>query len=627
MKSRHTGSIAPVNRRVAALSVSSRAIAAVLPLLAAQSAFAQAGPDSPDQQVVVTAARVEQKLPDALPSTTVITQSDIQAANATDVPGLLRELTSLDVAQNGPAGSVTSVFLRGTASNRVLVLVDGAPLSRADFGSAPWELLSMGDIDHIEIVRGNLSSLYGSSAVGGVVQIFTKRGPGTNVLFGAGSDGQFLGNASIAGRWGDAARPFDLGASVTGNATDGFNATNPATNPGYNTDRDGSHQTGATLRGGKTWAPNQRTEFSVSHTDTATHYDAYGGAPVDDVLKTSLDTYDLQSHHAIGSRINFNLSAGESFIKYEDPTNEFTAGGTARTRLLGADANFNVAPDQDVQVGFEARNERYSDTYTPEEVRLTKSVRVGYLGTFASAIEVQANLRHDDAADYGTANTGLLALGWRLSPAWKIVGQVSTAFAAPTFVDQAYAVEGVTLKPERSRNTEVGVHWTGAGWLARATFFSQRQKDLFVYTYPQGEDNIGRAHNRGVELGADGSVGPGKLGLDATFQNPRDDTAGTGLLKRARTNASVNYRLPILGWETGAYVRYTGRRLDSDPVTFSDIDVPARTVVGLSTSHPLSPDWTVAAKLDNLFDNRTAEVAGYTTPGRGILFTLRGQWQ
>src|SRR5205085_1998540 len=112
-------------------------------------------------------------------------------------------------------------------------------------------------------------------AVGGVVQIFTKRGPGTNVLFGMGSNGQFLGNAAIAGRWGDPARPFDLGASVSGTTTDGFNATNPRTNPGYNTDRDSSHQTGATLRGGKTWAPNQRTEFSVSHTDTDTHYDAF----------------------------------------------------------------------------------------------------------------------------------------------------------------------------------------------------------------------------------------------------------------------------------------------------------------------------------------------------------------
>ncbi len=627
MKSCHTGSVAPVNGRVAALSVVLSTTAAVLPLIAAPAVFAQASANVPEQQVVVTAARVEQKLPDALPATTVITQADIQAANATDLPGLLRELTSLDMAQTGPAGSATSVFVRGAASNRVLVLIDGAPLSRADFGSAPWELVPIGDIDHVEIVRGNLSSLYGSAAVGGVVQIFTRRGPGSSVLFGVGSDGQFVGSGSIAGRWGDSAHPFDLGASFSGTASDGFNATNPATNPGYNPDRDGSHQAGAALRGGKTWAPGQRTEFSVSHTDTDTRYDAYGGASVDDHIRTSLDAYSLQSHHAIGPAINFNLSAGETFIQYQDPTNAYTSGGTARTRLLGADVNLNVAPEQDVQLGVEGKNERYSDTTTPEEVRLTKSVRVGYLGTFASAFEVQANLRHDDAADYGRADTGLLALGWRFSPAWKIVGQVATAFAAPSFVDQAYAVAGTSLKPERSRNAEVGVHWTGTGWLARATFFAQRQKDLFVYTYPQGEANIGRAHNRGIELGADGSAGPGTLGVDATFQDPRDDSAGTGLKRRARTNASVNYRLPLLGWETGAFVRYAGRRPDTDPVTFGATTAPARTVVGLTASHPLAPNWTIAAKVDNLFDNRRAEIVGYATPGRSLLFTLRGQWR
>ncbi len=620
MNARQSGSNAPVNSRVAALSAPLHIVAAAV-LLAASPAHAQdAG--APDQQVVVTAARVAQKLPDALPSTTVITQADIQASAATDVPGLLRELTSLDVAQNGPAGSAVGVFVRGAASNRVLVLIDGAPLSRADFGSAPWELVPMGDIDHIEIVRGNMSSLYGSSAVGGVVQIFTRRGPGTNVLFGMGSDGQFVGNGSFATRLGDSARPFDLGASFSGTSTDGFNATNPKTDPGYNPDQDGSSQLGATIRGGKTWAPNQRTDFSISHTDTDTHYDAYGGAPVDDQLKTSLDTYNLQSHHAIGSAINLNLNAGETVIHYTDPTNPYTATGTARTRLLGADANFNVAQDQDLQLGFESRNEHYSDTGTPELVRVTSSVRAGYLATFASAVEVQANVRHDDAADYGKANTGLLALGWRVSPAWKFVGQYSTAFAAPGFVDQAYAVQGLTLKPERSRNAEVGVHWNGAGWLARATLFSQRQKDLFVYTYPQGESNIGRAHNRGVELAADGSAGPGTLGVDATFQNPRDDVAHTGLARRARTNAAVNYRLPILGWETGGYARFTGKRPDSGGTT-----APARTVVGLTTSHPLSPDWTIAAKVDNLFNNRTPEVVGYNVPGLSVLLSLRGQWR
>ena len=121
MKSCRTGSSAPVNSRVAALSVST--LAAALPMFA----FAQATSDSPAQEVVITAARVEQKLPDTLPSTTVITRHDIETAPATDLPGLLSQLTSMSVAQSGPFGSQTSVFVRGANSGQVLVLVDGAP--------------------------------------------------------------------------------------------------------------------------------------------------------------------------------------------------------------------------------------------------------------------------------------------------------------------------------------------------------------------------------------------------------------------------------------------------------------------------------------------------------------------
>src|SRR6185503_6653323 len=147
----------------------------------------QAADSAPVQEVVVTAARVAQKLPDTLPSTTVINRADIEAAPATDLPGLLSGLTRLSVAQAGPFASQTSVFMRGANSGQVLVLVDGVPVTRADAGSSPWELLPLGQIDHIEIVRGNMSSLYGSDAVGGVIQIFTKGGDHTSLMVGAGS--------------------------------------------------------------------------------------------------------------------------------------------------------------------------------------------------------------------------------------------------------------------------------------------------------------------------------------------------------------------------------------------------------------------------------------------------------
>ena len=640
MKSRQPGPIAPVNSRVAAfptprvstLSCASRAIAAALPLLAAPAAFAQSA-DAPPQQVVVTAARVEQKLPDTLPSTSVISRADIESSPASDLPDLLRTFTSFSVAQTGPLGSQTSVFVRGANSNQVLVLIDGAPLSRADFGSAPWELIPLDQIDHVEIVRGNLSSLYGGSAVGGVVQIFTKHGRGSSIALSSGSFGTNIGSVAFGRRFGDAATPLDISASFSGQTTNGYTARDPKSDPSANPDKDPAHQDGSTVSVGKTWVPGQRTEFAFMHTNTHSDYDGYTSKVEQDTLNTALDSFSLQSHHQLASAVKLDLSAGETLQHFSDPTEadgEFgpsSTTGSGRTRLLGAQVDWAVAPDHNLQFQFEDRNERFGEQLDPQRKRQTKSERVGYVGSFVDAVDVQANLRHDDADDYGTANTGLLALGWRITPAWKLVGQFSTAFSAPSFSDLEFAANPDTLKPEHSRDIEFGVHWTGNSWLARATLFSQRQHDLIGFDSHFSSVNIGHSTNRGIELEADGDVLFGKLGLDATFQDPRDTDNDTALTRRARTIATASYRAPVLGWDTGAYVRYNGRRADVDPVTFGTVEARARTTLGLSTQHALTPNWTIGAKVDNVTNSHAPEVLGYTAPRRTVLLTVRGNWQ
>ena len=626
MKSRHTGPNAPVNSRVAAFSMSSttRAVAAVLPLLAAGPAFAQSASNQPGQEVVVTAARVPQKLPDTLPSTTVISASDIAASPASDVPDLLREFLSFNVAQTGPVGSQASVFVRGANSNQVLVLIDGAPLSRADFGSAPWELVPLAQIDHIEIVRGNLSSLYGAQAVGGVVQIFTKHGSGSSVSFGAATRGAYQGSASVGQRVGDAATPLDINASISGAHTDGFSARDPKIDPTVDPDRDPATQAGATFALGKTWAPGQRTSLSAMQSNTTSHYDGYNGPTVDDVLKTSLDNVTLQSHHALTSAVDLDLHAGEDTIHYTDPT-ALTTVGTARTRLLGIGADWTIVDGQNVQVGYENDTEHYGDSSIPETTRRTNSIRAGWLGTFASAFEIQANVRHDHASDYGSANTGLLSLGWRVSHDWKLVAQGSTAFSAPSFSDMQY--ELAPLKPEHSRDLEAGVHWQHDAWQARATVFSQRQHDLIAFNAEFDSVNIDHASNRGVELSVDGDTGYGKVGLDATFQNARDDDAHAALLRRARTVVAASYRVPVAGWEAGLWLHYTGARADGDPITFATVQAKARTVLALTATHALSQNWSIALKANNLTGTHTPEVLGYTPPPPTVMVSLTGHWQ
>ena len=627
MKARHSGSPVPMSRRVAASSIPS-----VLIALAASPALAQEA-DNPVQQVVVTAARVEQKLPDTLPNTVVITRAEIEASPATDVPGVLRTLTSLNISQTGPLGAQTSMFLRGANSNQVLVLIDGAPLSRADFGSAPWELIPLDQVDHIEIVRGNLSSLYGAQAVGGVVQVFTRKGAGTTVSLGAGNHGSFDLSGKTGLRIGDAATPLDLSAALSGQSTAGFSARDAKADPSANPDTDPSYQAGATLGAGKTWAPGQRTDFTFMHSYTHSDYDGFTKNVEQDTLTTQLDSFSLLSHHALSPTLKLELNLGETLEHFRDPTEAdgsfgpSSTFGSGRTRVLGAGLDWLVSQAHSLQFGVEDRNERFGAELTPQQSRQTKSVRAGYVGNFADVLDVQANVRHDDADDFGTANTGLVALGWNITPAWKLVGQFSTAYSAPSFSDQEFAAPGTELKPEHSRDVELGVHWTGTGWLARATWFSQRQHDLIGFDQNFASVNIGHSSNRGVELGAEGQVGPGKLGLDATFQDARDDDTDTALARRARTSVALNYHAPIAGWDSGVWLRYTGKRADVDPVTFASVDAAARTTVGLSTQHAIAPGWTAAFKVDNVANTRTPETLGYTAPPRQFLVTLTGNWK
>ena len=635
MKSRHPRATAPVNSRVAALSVST--LAAALPLFAPAASLAQSPPDSPAQQVVITAARVEQKLPDTLPSTTVITRRDIETAPVTDLPGLLSTFTSMSVAQAGPFGSQTSVFVRGAGSGQVLVLVDGAPVTRADANSSPWELLPLGQVDHVEVVRGNLSSLYGSGAVGGVIQIFTRGGNSNSVAVTVGSRGRAVADVSIGRRFGDADHAFDIGGSVSGQVTDGYDATHAATNPGNNPDRDSGYQSGENLRLGKTWAPGQRTDVRVLHSDTTSNYDGYSGPTGIDRLTTSLDTESLQSHHALGSSLALNVDLSDTLIKFDNMSGG-TTHGNARSDVAGVDLGWTLSADHSFQLGFEDREDRgaaskpdFSGNANLD--RTTHSFRVGYVGNVADVVDVQANVRHDAPSDFACATTGLLALGWRLSSEWKLVGQFSTGFSAPGF----FAIESVAgqglstqLKPERSRDIEFGVHYSHAGWLARATWFSQHQHDLIDYTYDPDTFistayNVDHATNRGLELGLDGDTGYGKVGLDATFQNARGD-GGVPLQRRPRTAIAANYRVSVMGWETGAYVQYMGPHHDYDPISFGDTISRARTTLGLSAQHALSPEWTIGVKVNNLANSTAPVVYGYTAPPREVLGTLRGTW-
>ena len=589
-------------------------------VLSASPATAQV---ADDQRIVITAARAEQPLADALPSTRVITRADIDAAAASDLPGLLRSLTSIDVAQTGPLGSQASLFLRGADSRQTLVLVDGVPLVRADFGTASWQHLPLDQIERIEIVRGNLAALYGAQAVGGVVQIVTRRAGTPEFTLALGSQGTRQAAAAAGTQFGEDSTRTRLSASLSWRRSDGFSARDPRVDPGANPDRDGAQQGSASARVEQTWAPGQRTELSLLSTHTRSDYDGYTPG-LSDRLSTQVEKWGVVSRHALGRETALRIELGQSAERFDDPTG-FAPNGHNRVRQGVVEWDWQLAPAHSLQAALETRRERFEDSTTPLHDRKTDSVRLAWLGRPSAAWQVQAALRSDDSSDFGRATTGLLALAWLPAPGWKFSAQAATGFSAPSFVDMQYANPAVPLKPERSRQGELAVQWTEGAAQARLALFKQRQRDRIDFdpvTFEAG--NIARARNQGLEAMLQWPIGAALLGADLTLQDPRNDLTDRPLKRRSKQSLALNATLPLAGWRLGVALRHTGQRLDTDPVTFADAMNGARNTLDLHASYALSAQWRVAAKVENATAAHTSDVLGYTAPPRSVLLTLQG---
>ncbi len=602
------------------LAVGPRARKATACAAAAFASLASQAQSDP-QTIVVTAARVEQALPDVLPSTRVISRREIEAAQPADLPALLRQLTSIDVAQTGPLGSQTSLFLRGADSRQVLVLVDGVPFARADFGTASWQYLPVDQIERIEIVRGNHSSVYGAQAVGGVVQIVTRRALAPQFSVGLGTQGTRQASAAAGTALGTGETATRVSASLSGRRTDGYSARDAAVDPSANPDRDAARQSGASARLEQGWAAGHRTHLALSSSRTQSRYDGYA-ASLDDVLNTRVQTMALTSQHALARDWTLNAEAGQTSEYFEDPTG-FTPEADNRVRNVALTLGWKPAPLHDLQLGAESRRDRYSEPSAAAQTRTIDSVRLGWQGDFGTALQVQAHARHDRSSAFGSASTGLLALGYRLAPGWKASLQASTGFSAPSFLDELFAAPATSLKPERSRQAEAALQWRDGAASVRAALFVQRQRDRIGYDACFNAVNIARAKNQGLELMAQLPLGPGALNAELTVQDPRDATSDTPLKRRAKQSLALGWQGDVAGFSWRGAVRHTGHSLDTDPLTFGDARNPARTTLALGVARQIAPGWRLALAVDNATGSHRPEVLGYTAAPRSALLSVQ----
>ncbi|MEK7811478.1 MAG: TonB-dependent receptor plug domain-containing protein, partial [Pseudomonadota bacterium] len=377
------------------------ALLAVIPL-------AQAATDSLDE-VVVTATRSEQRINQTLQSTSVISQSDIAASGATDVPSLLRNLAGVEVAQTGGIGSQSSLYLRGSNSTHILVLVDGVRISSATTGATAIDQFMLDQVDRIEVVRGNVSSLYGSEAIGGVVQIFTKRGkgaPAAIVSTGFGTHATRRASAAFGGEVEGAS--FHVGVSKL--ATDGVSAINATLAPSANPDVDGYDNTSVSARGGYVFNSAHRLDVSVLHSLGKVQTDNAFGLPTDrDESDTTLSKWSLASSNRLLDNWESRVTLAQGTDDLVSRSNGLkTSAYKTVSQQLAWQNTLNIGDQGVLLLAAERLQQNVSATTAfSADTRSTNSLLAGYTADYG-VHQVQVNVRQDKYSDFGSANTGLL---------------------------------------------------------------------------------------------------------------------------------------------------------------------------------------------------------------------------
>jgi vitamin B12 transporter len=630
------------------------------------------------RELVVTATRLETPIADAPGSITVLRGESMRRSGHRFLTDALRMVPGVTLAQGAGPGSLTSLFIRGGESNYVQVLVDGVQINDPG-GSFNWAHLRTEDIDRVEIVRGPASVLYGSDAVSGVIQIFTRAGGAPRIEAGVNGSRGDRPSGQDGGSFDT--RAFD--ASITGRAAFpvgrdgvlryGLSAAH-ATSTGlfaYNSDYDNTNIAG------RLQLKSARGDIALTArvADNEYHYPTSGSGAVSD-----RNQFATGGSHSVGADAGFHISEPlelrvlatihDTQARTQDPpdageSDDFWSTTDQIRRALDARVNLDLPHStvltvgaerewQEAQTAFESISEFGTFTDATDETRANTGWYAQLHGAPLRTLSITIGGRVDDNEEFGTFRTGRAAVNWRPIPALRFHSSIGTAFKEPTFFENfatGFSRGNPDLEPEQARSRDVGAEYASLDGrlVIAATWFDQRFHNLIQYTFdtPTPEDpnffNIGAARARGLELGMTAATRTVTARASYTHTATRVTDDGFGedmsfregrtLLRRPEHQAAVNTSVTLTSAATLLLdVRYTGERDDldfTDPAEFSGIrtTLDDHTVIDAGLVYEFlkgtRPGVTLSAGIRNLLDREYQEIYNFPTAGRQIYLGVR----
>jgi vitamin B12 transporter len=571
--------------------------------------------------------------------TVVIDAETIRASTADSIEDLLRREAGMQLSRSGGPGQSAGVFIRGAAAGNTLVLVDGVRVGSATLGIASLEAIGLAQVERIEVLRGPGSSLYGADAVGGVVQIFTRRGavgdPRWSAHAAAGGERSFEGDIGVSGM---ASADIDYAAGASYARSRGVSALREGDAFGnFNPDRDGYRRNGAQLALGYAPAQGHRIGLQAVANRLNAQFDASEFAPPDFAQDASpdfrnrlrTDQVSLDYRGALTPQFTTTAQVARQSDRLQSGGNLIDRFDTVREQATWQNA-WKPFEGQQLLLAVDAMREKaQSSSFVADVQRRNTAVVLGYAGRFGDHA-LQIDVRHDDNADFGGVNTGRIGWTMDLTRTLRLRALAGNTFRAPSFNDlyfPGYGVPGV--RPERGRSVELGVAWASSGAQASATVYRNRVRDLIGYqpdatrcpddpAYAFGcASNVSRAQLQGATIDASLQHGPWRVRAGIDSLEARDRDTGVRLQRRAAHQESLRVEHDAGSWSAGAALLAVGARPDGG------ITLPAYQTVDLFARWRLAPQWRIEASVLNVGDRDVQPVRDYQQPGRQAWIGVR----
>jgi vitamin B12 transporter len=577
--------------------------------------------------IVVTATRTETAKNQLAVAATVYTRKDIERLQAKTLPELLSGATGIDMVQSGGYGKDTNIYMRGTNSDHVLVLIDGIKVGSVTSGTTPFQFIPIDQVERVEIIRGPQSSLYGSEAIGGVIQIFTRKGeqdekPSVTLDAGGGSYDTYRVSETISGKWKNSW--YSLGSSQFG--SQGFNSRQPTPGPfGVNQpDKDGYLNTALNARAGHRFNNNAEVEAFFMRAEGKTEYDG------NFQNKTEFVEQVVGATAAISIVENWRsiLRLGQS----RDDGDNFAPDGTFSSRFSSTRWNASwlneiaLSDGHQLVIGSDYRLDQVDSSSAYNE---TSRYDAGIFTELHSRILdnhfINASVRGDKNEAFGEQVTG--NLGWRYNGNYGIspFASFGNAFKAPTF-NQLYfpGFGNSSLKPEQSTSFEAGLagdhDWMQ--WELRG--YHTHIDNLIVsvtnpVTFQSSAENVGKAQIEGIEA----EIGTQLMGstskLSMNLLNPKNRESDMRLPRRAEKILSYDLSRSFGQIDLGAKVLAQADRFDD---VLNKTKVAGYVTVDLRSAYHLNKNWILSAKLNNLLDKQYQTINTYNTADRNFFLSI-----